>query len=69
MGETLVQGFLSNQSAYRRDISEWYRMVVVIEMIKHIWGLTERISTLECDEINTLYEALDYEYRPASSSP
>ena len=43
-------------------------MVMLIEVIKELWGITSGSITLGDDRINALYEALDYEYRPTSGN-
>ena len=49
MGNVLVSGFKSDQSAYRSEIGGLYGLVIVVEMIKEMWDLTSGIVTLGCD--------------------
>ena len=39
MGNVLIPGFKSGQSAYRSEIGEIYALVMVAELIKRIWNL------------------------------
>ena len=66
MGNVLVPGFASDQSAYRSEIAGIYGLVMVTEAIKRLWGLEQGEITIECDGINALHESLDFRYKPIS---
>ena len=58
MGSTLVPGYGSDQSAYRSEISGIYAMVLIVEMIKEVWGLQQGGILLGCDGKEALYQSL-----------
>ena len=39
MGNGVVPGYGSDQSAHRSKITGLYAMVLVVDMIKEVWGL------------------------------
>ena len=66
MGNVIVPGFHSDQSAYRSEIAGIYGLVMVTEAIKRLWGLEKGEITIGCDGINALHESLDFYYKPTS---
>ena len=69
MGNVLVQGFASDQSAYRSEIAGIYGLGIVTEVIKILLGLEKGEITIGCDGITVLYESLDFRYKPTSCNP
>lgn len=62
MGNVLISGFKSDQSAYRSEIGGICTLVMVVELIKSMWILGNGSVIIGCDGINALYKAFDYEY-------
>ena len=58
MGVALVPGYGSDQSAYRSEIAGIYAMVVIVEMIKEVWGLTKGGILIGCDGQEALKQSL-----------
>ena len=63
MGSTLVPGYGSDQSAYRSEIAGIYAMVLIVEMIKEVWGLTKGGILLGCDGKEALNQSLHIKNR------
>ena len=59
MGTVVVPGYASDQSAYRSEIAGLYAIVLVVEMIKEVWGLTEGRILIECDGKDALNQTLN----------
>ena len=59
MGTVVVPGYASDQSAYRSEIAGLYAMVLVVEMIKEVWGLTEGGILIGCDGKDALNQSLN----------
>ena len=57
----MVPGYASDQSAYRSDIAGLYAMVLVVEMIKEVWGLTKTGILLGCDGKDALNQSINIE--------
>ena len=55
----MVPGYASDQSAYRSEIAGLYAIVLVVEIIKEVWGLTEGRILLGCDGKDALNQALN----------
>ena len=56
MGNVLIPGFKSDQSAYISEIGGIYALVMVVELIKRMWDLDKGSIVIGCDGINALYE-------------
>ena len=61
MGNVVVPGYRLDQSAYRSEIAGLYAMVLVVEMIKEVWGLTKGGILLGCDGKDALNQAINIE--------
>ena len=59
MGYVMVPGFASDQSAYRSEIAGIYGSVLVVEMIKEVWGITQGGILIGCDGKDALKQAVD----------
>ena len=59
MGTVVVPGYGSDQSAYRSEIAGLYAMVLVVEMIKEVWGLSKGGILMGCDGIEALNQSLN----------
>ena len=61
MGNVVVPGYGLDQSAYRSEIAGLYAMVLVVEMIKEVWGFTKGGILLGCDGKDALNQAINIE--------
>ena len=68
LGNVLIPGFKSDQSAYRSEIGGIYGLVLVVELTKEMWNLDKGAIIIGCDGINDLYQALDVAYNPTTSN-
>ena len=58
IGDCIIPGFPSDQSAYRSEIRGLYTLVLVVEMIKDMWNIKSGSIKIGCDGLNALQQGM-----------
>ena len=54
LGDCILPGFPSDQSAYRSEIGGIYALVLVVDIIKDMWNIKSGSIEIGCDGLNAL---------------